>query len=548
MHAGQRAAADAPRARSGKRFGWCRDAWRAATLPKPVLVVFWATAFTNFVRGYEEAVVALTVQSSAYHAMSMVAAAAGLLAGLVLLASSFSAAQTVVGWAVTNVADGALLLAVMLEDLEVSPPAIRGAYCTLAHDVCWAVGAAAGAAVCSVAAAPERPWTLRLLIGSAAWPVFVLVCVLPLIPETPSSLIQRGRLAEGWDALEAIAGPLAPPGEVQRRFEGIVAAAGGAELLRGTPEARGWRLVLQMRSLVSAQQLPLLVVSFGLALAQAGKVWWEMDGGAVARHLVFTPGGCLPQEAALVISSNPGSLLSIEMALYLLGFLITLPLVDTLGRRAAIAAKGAASLAARGAALGAMRAVAAGGCLGRGGAAALVALSLALNNSGWSGILEMSVAEISPLRVRPLMVACFGGAIVGMHSLLQLIPLTLVGGWAPSHVLRAAAASVLELAVVAVLMPEAKRLPVEVAPFVVWRSHWLWSRYLAGLGRRKERRRQQQQQAQQQAQQQEEDGRELASPGVPPPPPPPPQPPSLPPPAPAPPPEQQQQQQQQQQK
>ena len=45
--------------------------------------------------------------------------------------------------------------------------------------------------------------------------------------QTPNSLIQRGRVEEGRNALRDLRGPLAPTSKVQSEFERILTAAGG---------------------------------------------------------------------------------------------------------------------------------------------------------------------------------------------------------------------------------------------------------------------------------------------------------------------------------
>lgn len=82
------------------------------------------------------------------------------------------------------------------------------------------------------------------------------------IPETPSSLIQRGQLQAGRAALRAIRGPLQPASELDREFNSILAAAGISE----HTSAGHWS---QARKLVRREQLPpLLLLTLLTAIRQ----------------------------------------------------------------------------------------------------------------------------------------------------------------------------------------------------------------------------------------------------------------------------------------
>jgi hypothetical protein len=55
------------------------------------------------------------------------------------------------------------------------------------------------------------------------WPALVALFLVPLLPETPNSLMQRGQMAAARAALQEIRGPLV---SVEEEFQGILAAAG----------------------------------------------------------------------------------------------------------------------------------------------------------------------------------------------------------------------------------------------------------------------------------------------------------------------------------
>ena len=71
------------------------------------------------------------------------------------------------------------------------------------------------------------------MLGGSVLQAFALVCIVPFIPETPASLVQRGRLDEGLQALRELRGPLVSEAALSDEFGQLLLAAGGGDELRG---------------------------------------------------------------------------------------------------------------------------------------------------------------------------------------------------------------------------------------------------------------------------------------------------------------------------
>ncbi|WIA42681.1 hypothetical protein OEZ86_008639 [Tetradesmus obliquus] len=139
----------------------------------------------------------------------------------VLLVTAYSAAQAWIARAVTGFSVGLLHQAPLLEVLEVVPFNWRG---TLA--ACQAMGRAVGF-MCSALltfglALEQRSWQWRLVPVFGIWPALVTVLLLLWLPETPSSLLQRGKLPEARLALQRLRGMLQ---STEQEFSEILAAS-----------------------------------------------------------------------------------------------------------------------------------------------------------------------------------------------------------------------------------------------------------------------------------------------------------------------------------
>jgi Sugar (and other) transporter len=117
--------------------------------------------------------------------------------------------------------------AIILEESEISPYEIRGAYMG-SHVVFVSVGMLAAAGL-NLAVKRQAPWLGHLVVLMGFWPALIVLLALPVLFETPNSLIQRGKLEEGRAALQLLRGPLC---DVQQEYEELLAAASGPSGVR----------------------------------------------------------------------------------------------------------------------------------------------------------------------------------------------------------------------------------------------------------------------------------------------------------------------------
>ena len=154
---------------------------------------------------------------------------------MLLQVSAFHAPQLMLSCCVVSVATGVLVHATLLQDAELAPPSARGAVLIACVDLSFDLSslAAAGVVYAVDAASYAQPWMWRLVLGGSVMQAFALVCIVPFLPETPASLVQRGRLDEGLHALRELRGPLVSEAALSDEFGQLLLAAGGGDELRG---------------------------------------------------------------------------------------------------------------------------------------------------------------------------------------------------------------------------------------------------------------------------------------------------------------------------
>ena len=133
---------------------------------------------------------------------------------------------------------GVLSHATLLQDAELSPAGARGTVLVLCIDLAYDVGSLLGAGVAFAvntvsAQGSEMSWLWRLVLGGSVLQAFALVCIVPFIPETPASLVQRGRLDAGLHALRELRGPFVTESTLSDEFGQLLLAAGGGDEVRG---------------------------------------------------------------------------------------------------------------------------------------------------------------------------------------------------------------------------------------------------------------------------------------------------------------------------
>ncbi|WIA28218.1 hypothetical protein OEZ86_010777 [Tetradesmus obliquus] len=140
--------------------------------------------------------------------------------GQVLLAAAVHVAMLYVGAAVSRSASDILYLSTGLQVVEVAPRTSRGRF-LMGHHLGVAFGTVLSA-VLGFFIADQGALGWRLLFGVAVLPAAAVLVVVPWLYETPHSLIQRHKYADGWAALREVRGPFY---DAYPEFQAIVAAS-----------------------------------------------------------------------------------------------------------------------------------------------------------------------------------------------------------------------------------------------------------------------------------------------------------------------------------
>eukprot|EP00775_Hariotina_reticulata_P012559 gene12559-12691_t len=178
--------------------------------------------------------------------------------GIILQATAGQLAQLVLGVVITGLGLGIMYQAVLLEDAEIAPTNKRGMFVSL-----WQLGDQAGYALSNgIFLFPsifEKTYGWRLALSTALWPAVAIILLLPWLPETPSSLIQRGLLQEGMESLQRIRGPWYGSEALAAEMQLIWKAAGRPHPDTNRVARFSW-LTSQLKQLFSQEQLPQLMV------------------------------------------------------------------------------------------------------------------------------------------------------------------------------------------------------------------------------------------------------------------------------------------------
>ncbi|GBF87993.1 sugar transport protein [Raphidocelis subcapitata] len=352
------------------------------------------------------------------------------------------------------------LQALLIEVVEVSPAESRGGI-TCAMGAAVALGWLLGDTVVLGLRlgewhVGEWHWGFRLSLLLGVWPAALLLAVLPWTLDTPSSLLQRGRVAEARQALQSLRGELS---DIRAEFEAMLKTANEGK-------GRG-----QLSMLLSRPQLPSLFVAAGLGLfAAATNILWLVQADFRADYDVRR-GSPEPFVFTTLLST----------VFVLIGTIITCLLVDRAGRRrllvATYAAHCALSLALAGLLLARRGA-------GEGGDPHLRRLSFALLYlvtacSFCAGpVIALCVAvEVLSIHTRSAGTALFGAIYyLGTFGLRNAVAGLPCMSW-PAVIAGSGSAAGLASLFAWLLVPDTTALPLDAIPARRIYTHWLWRRF-----------------------------------------------------------------------
>lgn len=302
-------------------------------------------------------------------------------------------------------------------------------------------------------------WGWRLSLGIGIVPAVIIIVGSAFIPDTPNSLVLRGKLGEARASLRRIRGPAA---DVDAELKEIIQAA---------EQDRRYESG-SFRRLGRREYRPHLV------MAVAMTVFFELTGMIVVSiftPLLFYTVGFTSQKAILgSIITDVVSLVSIAIAALA---------VDRYGRRSLFFLGGVVLILSQVAMawiFGAQLGTNGGKAMARGYAVAVVAL-VCVYTAGfgvsWGPLSWVINSEIFPLEVRSAALG-MSGAISGVLTFAQsqsfLVMLcrfkyatfAYYAGWV-----------VVMTAFVAAFLPETKGVPIE-SMGAVWARHWYWKRFV----------------------------------------------------------------------
>ncbi|KAF6263944.1 hypothetical protein COO60DRAFT_310678 [Scenedesmus sp. NREL 46B-D3] len=377
----------------------------------------------------------------------------------VLLVFAHSSAQVWAARICTGFATGLLHQAPLLEVLELVPFTRRGALAAC-QNLGRAVGFLCSALLTYGLDLEQRSWQWRLVPIFGIWPALVTAVLLLLLPETPSSLLQRGKLAEARIALQRLRGMLQ---NTEQEYADILKAS----RLFSTAGS-------QLQALKQQREAQLALYA-GLGLVTVASA----TGGALLVSSAF------PVFYALGYGRLKGYTMSMVMIACgtVLGGVLAVLAADSLGRRRGTTAGGLLSAACYIAVAliiklvyfeaGKAERLAAGWAWAVG---ALISLACGLDFAA-NTLLWVFAFEVQPLPTRSLAT----GMVTAWHSLqafgwmLATLPLLCqLQGW--GMFLLFAIASISTAVAAWLFMVPTTSIPLDLLD-TLWAKHWFWRRY-----------------------------------------------------------------------
>ncbi|XP_074576884.1 sugar transport protein MST1-like isoform X1 [Curcuma longa] len=334
---------------------------------------------------------------------------------------------------------------------ETAPARWRGAF-TAGFQLFIAVGVVV-ANLTNYGASHVRAWGWRLSLGLAAVPAAAIFFFSLLIPDTPSSLVARGRIDDAREALRRVRG-----GDADAELKAVERAVrDAAEMAQGA-----------FRRIATRRYRPYLVMAVAIPLFQqlTGVIVIAFFSPVLFRTVGFG------SDTALISAVILG-------VVNLLSLLVSSIVVDRYGRKLLFMTGGAQMILSQ-VAVAWILGAAGRAALPRGHAVAvLVLLCTYAAGFGWSwGPLSWIVpGEIFPVEVRSAGQSISVAVNLGVTFLQAQVFLAMLCRLkAGTFVFYASWVSVMT-AFVAVFLPETKGVPLEAMP-ALWARHWYWRRFL----------------------------------------------------------------------
>uniref|UniRef100_I1R384 Major facilitator superfamily (MFS) profile domain-containing protein n=1 Tax=Oryza glaberrima TaxID=4538 RepID=I1R384_ORYGL len=421
------------------------------------------TAFTSSL--YLAALVASFFVASFTRALgrkwSMFGGGVSFLAGATLNGAARNVAMLIVGRILLGIGVAFCGLSTPIYLSEMAPPRLRGML-NIGLQLMITVGIFSANLVNYGAAKIRGGWGWRVSLGLAAAPACVIAVGSLFLPDSPSSLINRGRHEQARRVLRRIRGT----DEVDDEYGDLVAAASEIEVYSGcSARRRPWRDVLQRR--YRPQLAMAVLIPFFQQLTGINVIMFY------APVLFKTIG--LGGDASLMSAVITG-------LVNIVATFVSIATVDSLGRRKLLFQGGCQMLVSQviiGTLIGVVFGTSGDGNISRALAVCIVVfICVYVAGFAWSwgplGVLLPS--EIFPLEVRPagqsisvavnmLCTFAVAEAFLPMLCHMRFGLFYFFSGWVLVMTL-----------FVSAFLPETKGVPIEKMT-VVWRTHWFWGRF-----------------------------------------------------------------------
>ncbi|CAL5027128.1 unnamed protein product [Urochloa decumbens] len=417
------------------------------------------TAFTSslYLAGLAASLVAGRVTRAVGRQAVMLAGGALFFGGAAVNAAAVNVAMLIVGRMLLGFGIGFTNQAAPVYLAETAPPRWRGAF-TAGFQLFLSVGNLAANLV-NYGTSRIPTWGWRLSLGLAAAPAAVIFAGALLIPDTPSSLVLRGKHEEARAALRRVRGPKA---DVDAELENVSLAV---ESARAHEDGAFRRILLRehRHHLVMAVAVPLFQQLTGVSvIAFFSPVFFQTAG--------FGSSGALM--GAVILG-----------AVNLASTLVSAAAIDRYGRRPLLLTGGFVMVICQvGVAwiMGSQIGGNGGSAMARPYSMAVLALTCVFSAAfGWSwGPLSWVIpGEIFPVEIRSAGQGISVAVNLGATFLLtQTFLATLCALKYATFVYYAAWVAIMT-AFVAAFLPETKGVPLE-AMGAVWERHWYWGRFV----------------------------------------------------------------------
>lgn len=389
---------------------------------------------------------------------TMMAGGAAFLAGTALVTFAVHMVMLVLGRVVLGIGVGFATQATPLYLSEMAPFKLRGAL-NIMFQLAVTIGILA-AQLINYGTQHIKPYGWRISLGMGAVPSLILLFGSMMLPDTPNSLVQRGRVEDGRKVLERIRGT--PHVDVE--FEDIQEAVEVSKAVKNP-----------YRTIIKRRYWPQLVISVFIPMFQ------QLTG---INAIMFYA----PQLFQAAGQGADAALLStvITGAVNVASTVVAIIFVDRLGRRFLFIQGGIQMIlceVAVGILLKYDFEIDASKMLFSGPTVALICLYVAGFAWSWGPLGWLVPSEIQPLETRAagtgintfvnfMFTFLIGQAFLSILCAMKWGTFLFFAGWV-----------VIMTIFVILCVPETKGVPIEELSEKIGNQHWLWSRVVAGAPR-----------------------------------------------------------------